>query len=302
MKMMISLQRYIDQAIRESLSERKTKSNSERLSELQSWLKDKDYPDYVNALSEIMKDPKAAALLDDAFGGEFGDIEFTFKARLIKASSLIPSQDNISMSRSIKYALKGDKTILKNFDYPVILNNMPLVTFRGNYVIDGHHRWAETMMVNPDARMLCFDYDADISPVEMMKLLQGAIATVVSKRDKKEVPSSHDINNEKGIYTNSITRDDIREYIKEHISDGVVNELKVKYETGSTDNIIDKMVDNVMKMRRDNRPMRDAQPRDVMPQPSKAGSKEGDKDSAYPEREGSALNRMKDGHFEKDVI
>ena len=38
------------------------------------------------------------------------------------------------------------------FKDEIITAGMPLVTFRGNYVIDGHHRWSECAMINPKVK------------------------------------------------------------------------------------------------------------------------------------------------------
>ena len=139
----------------------------------------------------MLKDPKAKVLLEDGFGGELGDIEFTFQPRLIRAASLIPTQAEIDVEKSLKHPLTKPDNIRNDFQNKIVVNGTPIVTFRGNYVIDGHHRWSEVAMLNPDGKMLCFDYNADISPVQMLKAVQGAIASVLAKRDKDgELPQS----------------------------------------------------------------------------------------------------------------
>ena len=56
--------------------------------------------------------------------------------------------------------------------------NKPIVTFRQNYVIDGHHTWLQAITLNPNGKILAFNYDGDISPIQMLKAVQGTIAAV----------------------------------------------------------------------------------------------------------------------------
>ena len=58
---------------------RTTQSNVERREELEKWLKNKKYTDYVSTLNKMLDDPKAKTLLVDGFGGELGKTKFTFK-------------------------------------------------------------------------------------------------------------------------------------------------------------------------------------------------------------------------------
>ena len=156
---MINLKEYIFE------NARTTDSNTKRKQELESWLRNKNYPDYVKTLNKMLDDPKAKTLLQDGFGGELGNMKLKFSVKNISAKSLRPTQSEIDISKSIKHGLTKPQGVAKCFDKEIIINNMPLITFRGNYVIDGHHRWAQVAAINPNGKMVCFNYDGDISPM-----------------------------------------------------------------------------------------------------------------------------------------
>ena len=144
---MIDINEYINTVYE---AKQESTSNKERLEQLEKWLKDKKYPDYVKTLNRMLKDPKARVLLQDGFGADLGDIKFNFQPRLIRAGSLVPTQAEIDVEKSLKHALTKKENIRNDFSNKIIVNETPIVTFRGNYVIDGHHRWSEIAMLNPD--------------------------------------------------------------------------------------------------------------------------------------------------------
>ena len=266
---MIDINEYINTVYE---AKQESTSNKERLEQLEKWLKDKKYPDYVKTLNRMLKDPKARVLLQDGFGADLGDIKFNFQPRLIRAGSLVPTQAEIDVEKSLKHALTKKENIRNDFSNKIIVNETPIVTFRGNYVIDGHHRWSEIAMLNPDGKMLCFDYDADISPVQMLKAVQGAIAAVFAKENDGKLPQS-DVKSQ-NIYDNEWTVEKIKKYIDETITDDVVKELYKHLEKcNDKDDVVKVLTDNVVRLKVDNPPVSHAPHRGDMPQPDKAGNK-----------------------------
>ena len=81
---MLSLSNYIFES-----REISTTSNKQRRKELEKWLKNKNYEDYVTTLNKMIDDPKAKTLLEDGFGGELGDTKLTFNVKEIPVSQLI---------------------------------------------------------------------------------------------------------------------------------------------------------------------------------------------------------------------
>ena len=285
---MITLKDYIFE------NARTTDSNAKRKQELEKWLKNKNYPDYVATLNKMLDDPKAKTLLQDGFGGILGNLKLKFSVKNIAAKSLRPTQSEIDISKSIKHGLTKIESINKDFNKEIIINNMPLITFRGNYVIDGHHRWAEVVTFNPDGKMVCFDYDGDISPIQMLKALQGAIAAVMADNNgnNEKIPSGK--TQDKNLF--DMSEKDIRNYIEKTIVDEV-KEALLKHNI-----TIDNLVENIISMQNNNYPETNMPSRGEMPQTDKAGTDRENKQSSFPDKKGSALNKLKTGKIDKDAI
>lgn len=293
---MIRLQEYILE------NKRETTSNKQRKEELEKWLKGKNYPDYVETLNKMLDDPKAKTLLEDGFGGDLGDTKFTFSVKLIKPLMLRPTQNEIDVDKSIKHALTKSENMQNDFSKEIVIANMPLVTFRGNYVIDGHHRWSEGAMINPEGKMVCFDYDADISPIQMLKAVQGNIAAALAKRDNDpEIPSGKTAG--PNLFDKEWNKEKIREYVTSKLTDSASDEyMKHDKDRKSKEDVIDILCENIWNLKINNYPEDNAPSRGEMPQTDKAGKEKGSKPSSYPDKEGSALNRMKNGKFDKKAV
>lgn len=293
---MIELEKYVLE------NARTTSSNKERKQELEKWLKGKNYPDYVETLNKMLDDPKAKTLLEDGFGGDLGDTKFTFSVKLIKPLMLRPTQNEIDVDKSIKHALTKPENMRNDFSREIVIANMPLVTFRGNYVIDGHHRWSEGAMINPEGKMVCFDYDADISPIQMLKAVQGNIAAALANRDDDpEIPSGKTAG--PNLFDKEWDKGKIREYVTSKLTDNAADEyMKHDKDRKSKEDVIDILCENIWNLKINNYPEDNAPSRGEMPQTDKAGKEKGSKPSSYPDKEGSALNRMKDGKFDKKAI
>ena len=70
-----SLKNYIIEAVKkEELFDGDAKTKKGKLAD---FLKG-SYEDYIDKLNELLKDPKTAALLEDAFGGELGDVQLKY--------------------------------------------------------------------------------------------------------------------------------------------------------------------------------------------------------------------------------
>lgn len=293
---MIRLQEYILE------NKRETTSNKQRREELEKWLKGKNYPDYVKTLNKMLDDPKAKTLLEDGFGGDLGDTKFTFSVKLIKPLMLRPTQNEIDVDKSIKHALTSAENMKNDFSKEIVIAGMPLVTFRGNYVIDGHHRWSEGAMINPEGRMVCFDYDADISPIQMLKAVQGNIAAALAKRDKDpEIPSGKTAG--PNLFSKEWDKEKIEEYVDSKLTDAAADEyMKHDRDRKSKDEVKDILCENIWNLKINNYPEDNAPSRGEMPQTDKAGKERGSKPSSYPDKEGSALNRMRNGKFDSTAV
>ena len=73
-----------------------------RKSELERYLKNKKYPDYVKVLDEMVSDPKTKSLVEDGFGGYLGDIQLNFSEKHISVKRLLPTQNEMKEVIAVK--------------------------------------------------------------------------------------------------------------------------------------------------------------------------------------------------------
>lgn len=293
---MKTLSRYIFES-----QEHLTTSNKERKAQLEKWLKHKNYDDYVATLNKMLEDPKAKALLEDGFGGELGDTKLKFSIKEIPVSQLMPSQSEIDLDKSLKHALTKKESFDRTFSNPIEINK-PIMTFRENYVIDGHHTWLQAIALNPNGKILAFNYDGEISPIQMLKAVQGTIAAVKASDNNNngELPS----NKVEGqnFFDKSFDKKQIRKYVEDNFDKSLIDAYIEKIdECKDYESIIDYIVDRLLDIKANNYPFESAPGRENMPQVYKAGTDEDDKKSAWPEKEGSAMNKLKDKKFIKSV-
>ena len=293
---MISLNSYIFES-----REVSTTSNKQRRKELEKWLKHKNYEDYVETLNKMLEDPKSAALLEDGFGGILGDTKLKFSVQKITVSQLMPTQKEIDLDKSLKHALVKAESFKKTFSNPIEINK-PIVTFRKNYIIDGHHTWLQAIALNPNGKILAFNYDGDISPIQMLKTVQGTIAAV--KADDNNNNGKLPSNKVEGpnFFSDKFDRKKIRKYLEDTFNDDLIN-IYCEYikECKDKNDIMKYLEERLLDIKANNYPFEAAPSRDDMPQVFKGGTDIDDKSSALPDKEGSAMNKLKNGKFMKSV-
>lgn len=294
---MISLNSYIFES-----REISTTSNRQRRKELEKWLKHKKYDDYVDTLNKMLEDPKAAALLEDGFGGDLGDTKLIFSVKNIPVSQLMPTQKEIDLDKSLKHALTNESSLRKTFSDPIKINK-PIVTFRQNYVIDGHHTWLQAIALNPHGKILAFNYDGDISPIQMLKAVQGTIAAVKADKNNNngKLPSSKVEG--PNFFSDKFDRKKIRKYLEDTFNDDLTD-IYCEYikECKDKNDIMKYLEERLLDIKANNYPFEAAPSRDDMPQVFKGGTDADDKSSALPDKEGSAMNKLKDDKFMKSAI
>ena len=294
---MLSLSNYIFES-----REISTTSNKQRRKELEKWLKNKNYEDYVTTLNKMIDDPKAKTLLEDGFGGELGDTKLTFNVKEIPVSQLMPTQSEIDLDKSLKHALIKKESFEKTFTNPIEINK-PIITFRENYIIDGHHTWLQAITLNPNGKILSFNYDGNISVIQMLKAVQGTIAAVKAKNNKNngKLPSNKSIGI--NIYDDNFDENKIKKYLEDTLDENLLdNFIELIDDCYDWDSTIEWLTDRLLDIKENNYPESFAQKRENMPQVYKGGTDQNDKNTAMPDKKGSALNKLKDGKFIKSVM
>lgn len=241
-------------------------TTEQRRKALVDLFKKRNYHDYISMLNQMAQDDKFRVLVDAAFGGDgneaLGNISLNESKETKRTKSLIPTQSEIDITKSLAWGLRGGEgsepnaqIALANIDRifggdAVKLGKgegLPIVTF-GSFIIDGHHRWSQVYCFNPSAKMAAVDFEGDLSPLEMLKATQGCIAAI--KKDK--VPQA--IVEGSNMFTAS--EKEIHSYIEKNIMDEVVERIK-KYKSDLKDknDVVNYITSNCMRMKENNTPM-----------------------------------------------
>lgn len=230
-------------------------------------IQDKDYDETVDFVDEIVKDPKLKFLLSLGFGGDFSNLKLKLKKTNIPAKRLIPTQNEIGTDETLKYLVQG-KDIDVCFEKTTIVKK-PIVTFQGTFIIDGHHRWSQIFVTNPDANIVCIDITGNLSPLSMLKAVQCTIGSNTGKLIRKDIQG-------KNLY--NTTEKELRKYFKDNLSDSVRENLLKYYEDPEGS-----LVQNVIQLQRNNKPILNAPNRGEMPQTSKDPELFGDLENGVTE-------------------
>ncbi|KKP25957.1 MAG: hypothetical protein UR12_C0039G0003 [candidate division TM6 bacterium GW2011_GWF2_30_66] len=254
----------------------KGNSSLQNQDELKKMLKE-DYSLFIKELGANINDPKFLAVLksgDHALDKVVFDHDISYKA-----SELIPTQNEIDVEKSLKYPLAKEKpevlvgylTSKTGFDEKgqPFSPGGPIVTAGGKYIIDGHHRWSQLYLINPNARIKALNIRID-DPVMALKIVQLAIGSISQK-----IPTSL----VEGKNLLSMTKADFDKWIRENIAQKAINAFGAAGMLGSSENydsekskqiIIDYIWQNAQKMRKENSPIKNAQNRGLMPQTDNA--------------------------------
>lgn len=210
---------------------------------------------FTDALEDITNDDRLYELLCLGFGdGEFADVQMQVEATALESKKLSPSQSEIGLDNSLKFPLKSDCSIY--FKDPVTIV-APIITFNSNYIVDGHHRWSQINVINPEAKVAALDFKYNLRPGEVLRAFQGAVAVA-----NKDVPSQvAKVNN---VF--AMSEAEIKKYIEDNIQP-VCTESLIKQGVAEDEaGVIEYILKNCLDLQRNNQPISNAPERDDMPQ------------------------------------
>ncbi len=149
-------------------------------------IKDLPLPQYVANLKKMSGNPavRSIALAGQTDAAGPGDEAITTSTgATVMAAKLIPTQKDIGFFNSLKDQVTNayDSTETVLFGKPIKLGpggGSAILIYDGKYILDGHHRWSQVMMTNPQGMMLVDDISgAALGNVEgALKATQLAIA------------------------------------------------------------------------------------------------------------------------------
>jgi hypothetical protein len=223
-----------------------------------------NYEEFVSKLGELASDSKVRAFLKSGRAdGDIYDDKFTAIEKAIDVVNLRPTQNEIDVDGSLKWPLTKPESVRNCLQKGPVTIKAPVVTYNGQYIIDGHHRWSQLYAMNKEGKINCIDLTGpNLNPIDVLKVVQLAIAA-----DTGRVP----VATVKGNNLLKLNGKEIAEYVIKTITDecvGVFNTYRGK-SLGKLDknNIAGKIVvPNVMEMQKTSQPVSGAPKRDVMPQ------------------------------------
>lgn len=228
---------------------------------IKSMVTEDDYNTFVKKLGANINDPKFKAALEA--GNKIGDkVKFDLNAAFT-VGQLVPTQSEIDVDKSLKYPLVKEKPeILRKYlaaeldSEETFAPGGAIITTGARYVIDGHHRWSQLFLINPKIKIKAVNMEV-FNPQNALKFTQMAIASVTGKIPVEKVEG-------KNLFT--MSKDDFVTWVKsQKISDDIFAVFK-EFGIGGVDAIIEYVWKNVEAMRIHNAPIKNASPRNLMPQ------------------------------------
>ena len=203
------------------------------------------YKEFVAKLQKSIKDPKFAKFLDMGLedGSTTDDVVKVGQAD-IPVKDLQPTQSQIGLADSLGYlsekAPQGAADLAKGAVKPANIGGR-IITANGKYVVDGHHRWSQIYLINPEATVPAINFEVGgflDSPEGVLKLAHLSIAAVDDDVPLKQADSATD------IYKTGGKRDQIKKILSQTVSDEMAQVLAPEYRVKTKEQVIDKIADN----------------------------------------------------------
>lgn len=154
----------------------------------------KDAPSEGEQVTDI--DPKISAVLNMGQKDlNTDDEKVPVSTKQLSAKGLEPTQSQIGLKDSIGFlAFKSPDGAKASLGGAANFGGGMILTANGKYILDGHHRWSQVYMLNPDATIPALDLTLNVKDErEMLKVIQLAIAATYDKLLMKAADAPTDI-------------------------------------------------------------------------------------------------------------
>lgn len=255
----------LSKLIKESKFNIREDETQDKLDDLSNAFKQDSVPAYVSLLQKYQSDPKVMAVLKaGTTDGQPNDEKFGVESVAIAAKDLKPTQNEIGAEESLKNILTDQYGSLNSFLDGNADVGSPIITYNGEYVLDGHHRWSQVYAANPDAKLKAINVVGKLDPKNILKAVHAAIA--VDAGQTKTIAA-----NLKAGNLLDFTSKQTYGYALEKLTDKA-REVWSKYGYEDDASIAKHLVKNVSRMIKQSKPESWAPKRNFMPQPDASGS------------------------------
>ena len=230
------------------------------------------YEAFVERLGEAARDPKfRGVLIGGLLDGRKLDDMVQHGDVMRMSRSLTPNQHEIDLEASLQWVGQNPENVslmLRGGTLgPEHLGGVPVVTGYGRYLIDGHHRWSQVYMINPEARLETINLHVE-DPGAALRRSQAAIAALTG-----EVPVAR-VEPGKNVYT--MSPEEIRRTVPRCLSPRFYQAFYDTYPDRfrTREDVHEHIYMNIMMMRRQNQPQTGIG-REFMPQIGMVGARRG---------------------------
>ena len=227
-----------------------------------------EYKNFVATLKNKVKDPKFQAFLSMGLGdGSLPDDRVGVKPGSIPVKDLQPTQSQIGLADSLGYlsetAPQGASALALGQVKPANIGGR-IITANGKYIVDGHHRWSQIYLINPNAKVPAINFTVKgvfDSPEGVLKLAHLSIAATDKDVPLKQADSATD------VYKTGGDRNKIKNILNQTVSDEMANVLAPHYKTDSKEGVVDRIADHAQLLYKETKAAAAAGPeRGFMPQ------------------------------------
>ena len=229
--------------------------------ELIDTIRKSSYTKSIDFIDDIIKEPKLKFLLSLGFGGNFASLNLNINQAVLPVQTLVPTQSEIGLGESLDFIIGAAKNFKPaNIDVCFddektgVIIKRPIVTFNHNFIVDGHHRWSQIYITNPNANVKVINITGQLTVIALLKAIQSTIGSNTGNLNLKKVQG-------KNIF--KISDNSINKYIKNNITETALEHLD-KYYTEP----VEDLYQNVLQLKY-NTPHVSSFDREYMPQTSK---------------------------------
>lgn len=227
-------------------------------------IKVRNYDQFVAQLGDLAKDPKVQAFIKAGKAdGDQSDDQLVASSVAIPVAKLRPTQNEIDVNGSLRWPLTKIDSLMNCLKKGPVTIKAPVVTYNGEYIIDGHHRWSQLYSMNKDGVINCVNLKGPkMNPIDVLKIVQLAIAG-----DLGEVPTAE----VQGKNLLKLDGKGVAKFVMDTVTPECINTFKkmrgAVLGTVTKETIAGKIVvPNVMEMQKTSQPVPGAPKRNVMPQ------------------------------------
>lgn len=162
--------------------------------ELIDTIRKSSYTKSIDFIDDIIKEPKLKFLLSLGFGGNFANLNLNINQAVLPVQTLVPTQNEIGLGESLDFIIGAAKNFKPaNIDVCFddektgVIIKRPIVTFNHNFIVDGHHRWSQIYITNPNANIKVINITGQLTVIALLKAIQSTIGSNTGNLNLKKV-------------------------------------------------------------------------------------------------------------------